>query len=72
MREYWPVTAAVSYALPGKEGNLYRFDGWEFMGFCKPWTYAGGYSNPSVANTMDDARKRLYRYVYQSKSTVLA
>ena len=36
--DYWdtPVHAAVSYALPGKEGNLYRFDGWKFYGKCGP------------------------------------
>jgi hypothetical protein len=27
---YWPVQAAVAYALPGKTGDLYRFDGWRF------------------------------------------
>jgi hypothetical protein len=70
--QYWPVQAAVSYALPGKEGNLYRFDGWEFYGHCKPWTYDGGYSNPSVANTLADARKKLYRYIYPPAATPAA
>jgi len=63
-RNYWPVTAAVSYALPGKAGNLYRLDGWRNLGFVKPWTYAGGYSNPSAANSIADGRKRLYVYPY--------
>jgi hypothetical protein len=63
-RNYWPVAAAVSYALPGQAGNLYRFDGWRNVGLVKPWTYAGGYSNPSVANGIADGRKRLYVYPY--------
>jgi hypothetical protein len=28
----WTVTAAVSYSVRGKTGNLYRFDGWELVG----------------------------------------
>jgi hypothetical protein len=63
-RNYWPVAAAVSYALPGRAGNVYRFDGWRSVGLVKPWTYAGGYSNPSVANGIADGRKRLYVYPY--------
>lgn len=63
-RNYWPIAAAVSYALPGKAGNLYRFDGWRDLGLVKPWTYAGGYSNPSLANAIADGRKRLYVYPY--------
>jgi hypothetical protein len=35
--DYWPVEAAVSYALPGKEGNLSRSDGRKFYGKCDPW-----------------------------------
>jgi len=63
-RDYWPVAAAVSYALPGKAGNLYRLDGWRSLGFVKPWKYSGGYSNPSVANNIGDGLKRLYVYPY--------
>ena len=63
-RDYWPVKAAVSYALPGKAGQTYRLDGWKFHGLCKPWTYGGGYSNPSAANSMADGVKRLYVYEY--------
>ena len=65
--DYWddPVQAAVSYALPGKAGNLYRFDGWKFYGYCKPWSSSGsGWSNPSRANGMADGIKRLYYYDY--------
>jgi len=68
--DYWdaPVHAAVSYALPGKEGNLYRFDGWKFYGKCKPWAGGGeqSWSNPSKANEMDDGIKSLWYYPYPS------
>lgn len=61
-----PVHAAVSYALPGKEGNLYRFDGWKLFGECKPWTGGATWSNPSKANEMADGKKKLYYYEYPS------
>jgi hypothetical protein len=68
--DYWdtPVHAAVSYGLPGKEGNLYRFDGWKFYGKCKPWEGGGeeSWSNPSKANEMDDGIKSLWYYPYPS------
>lgn len=73
--DYWatPVDAAVSYALPGKEGNLYRFDGWEYWGLCKPWSGGGdGYSNPSQANEMGDGIKKLYFYQYPSAGRDIA
>lgn len=68
-RDYWPVKAAVSYSLPGRQGNVYRFDGWRCVGPVKPWTYAGGYSNPSVANSMADGLKRLYVYEYDNATS---
>lgn len=61
-----PVHAAVSYALPGKEGNLYRFDGWKLYGECKPWAGGATWSNPSKANEMADGKKKLYYYEYPS------
>lgn len=71
---YWPVEAAVSYALPGKEGNLYRFDGWKFYGYCRPWAGGGeqSWSNPSKANEMDDGIKKLYYYEYPTVSRDIA
>jgi hypothetical protein len=69
---YWPVEAAVSYALPGKEGNLYRFDGWKFYGYCKPWAGGGTWSNPSKANDMADGVKKLYYYPYPSAARDIA
>ncbi len=72
--DYWdaPVRAAVSYALPGKEGNLYRFDGWKFYGYCKPWAGGGTWSKPSKANEMGDGVKKLYYYEYPSAARDLA
>jgi hypothetical protein len=61
---YWPVKAAVSYALPGREGNLYRFDGFAYHGTRKPWGGSATWSNPSVANGIGDGHKRLFIYEY--------
>ena len=66
------MRAAVSYALPGKEGNLYRFDGWKFYGSCKPWAGTGTWSNPSRANDIDDGVKKLYYYEYPSAASDIA
>lgn len=67
--DYWdePVRAAVSYALPGKTGNLYRFDGWKKYGDCKPWAGGATWSNPSKANGMDDGVKSLFYYKYPAR-----
>lgn len=62
--EYWPVKAAVSYALPGREGNLYQFDGWKKHGTCRPWAGGGTWSRPSKANEMGDGVKTLFVYEY--------
>ena len=66
--DYWPVEAAVSYALPGKVGNLYRFDGWAHLGEVKPWMGSkdgnGGWSKPSKANRIADGKKRIFVYKY--------
>ena len=64
--DYWdgPVAAAVSYALPGGQGNLYRFDGWRKFGDCRPWGGGGTWSKPSKANAMGDGRKSLFVYEY--------
>ncbi|GAA1623975.1 hypothetical protein GCM10009733_020770 [Nonomuraea maheshkhaliensis] len=67
--DYWPVKAAVSYALPGKTGNLYRFDGWQKAGACKPWAGGGTWSKPSKANAMADGIKSVFVYEYPSITT---
>jgi hypothetical protein len=63
---YWdePPQAAVSYCLPGKTGNLYRFDGWRKYGDCRPWAGGGTWSRPSKANGLADGVKGLYFYEY--------
>lgn len=68
--EHWPVQAAVSYALPGKVGNLYRFDGWRNAGKCKPWAGGGTWSNPSKANSIADGVKSVFVYEYPAQVEV--
>jgi hypothetical protein len=65
----WRVEAAISYALPRsddgrRQGNLYRFDGWQDLGFTRPWGGAPGWGNASVANGIGDGRKRVFLYRY--------
>lgn len=66
--DYWPVHAAVSYGLPGKAGNLYRFDGWRKVGPCRPWAGAATWSNPSRANAIADGVKTLWVYEYPDRA----
>lgn len=69
--DYWdaPVQAAVSYVLPGKWGNLYRFDGWRKYGDCRPWAGGGTWSKPSKANEMGDGVKKLYYFEYPAPTS---
>lgn len=60
----WPVTAAISYALPGKAGNVYRFDGWDRIGETNPWGGNTGWGNPSKADQIADGRKVIWLYRY--------
>ncbi len=60
----WDVQAAISYALPGKAGNLYRFDGWDRLGTTNPWGGSTGWSGPSKANAIADGRKTIWLYRY--------
>lgn len=60
----WPVAAAVSYALPGRTGDLYRFDGWERVGAVKPSAGGGTWSTSPKVNTVADGVKTLWRYRY--------
>lgn len=62
--EHWPAAAAVSYALPGRSGNLYRFDGWTFVRWTKPSSGGGTWSGPGRANGVGDGRKGLWIYRY--------
>jgi hypothetical protein len=60
----WPVTAAISYALPGKTGNVYRFDGWDRIGETNPWGGSTGWGNPSKADQIANGRKVIWLYRY--------
>ena len=60
------MRSAVAYALPGKAGNLYRFDGWIDLGPRKPWAGGATWSRPSVANRIDDGVKNLWAYPYDA------
>jgi len=62
----WPFVAAYSYAVPGTEGDIYRFDGWEKVGRRRK---AGAgksstWSNASATDEIGDGVKTLWRYVY--------
>jgi hypothetical protein len=65
---YWPVDAAVCYALPGKTGNLYRFDGWQKVGQRPPSGGGGTWSRRPAANALADGRKTLWMYRYQEET----
>ena len=56
----WPVRAAVSYALPGTAGALYRFDGWRRVGRCRPWAGGATWSQPARVNDVGDGVKTLW------------
>lgn len=62
---YWPVTAAVSYAMPGTTGDMYRFDGWTRWGRCKVSSGGGTWAirNPKVSQIADGV-KTLWFYPY--------
>jgi hypothetical protein len=65
--QYWPVDAAVSYALPGKAGNLYRFDGWTRWGTVKARKGPQGgssWSGPSKAQDIADGVMTVWYYPY--------
>ena len=63
---YWPVDAAVAYALPGTagRGDLYRFDGWTRVRDCRPWSGGATWSGPSRANAIGDGVKSLWLWRY--------
>lgn len=60
----WELKAAISYALPGKAGNLYRFDGWEPLGETEPWGGSTGWGKQSAANGIGDGKKKVWLYRY--------
>lgn len=62
-----PLKAAVSYAMPGKLGDIYRFDGWRFVKFCKKASPGKGstWAKGSATDDIDDGKKGLWIYDYQ-------
>lgn len=69
---HWPVRAAVSYAIPGTLGDIYRFDGWRRVKVCKPARpgKSSTWSNPSAADQIGDGKKTLWIFDYPQEVTV--
>lgn len=61
---YWPVSMAVAYSLPGRTGDLYRFDGWTRVGPRRPSAGGGTWSNTPAANAIADGVKTLWVWRY--------
>lgn len=68
---YWPVKAAISYAMPGTPGNIYRFDGWERIGKCRVSPGGGTWTikDPKVSRIADGI-KTLWVYRYEAVGAV--
>lgn len=61
----WNVGTAVSYAIPGTPGDLYRFDGWERIGQMKRSQGGGTWTKPDpAASLIGDGKKTLWVYRY--------
>lgn len=60
----WPPAAAVSYALPGRTGDLYRFDGWRRVGEVRPSGGGGTWSASPAVNDIANGRKVLWVFDY--------
>jgi hypothetical protein len=58
---YWQPPLAVSYAMPGTKGDIYRFDGWTRVGVRRPSGGGGTWTRtrPSV-NDIADGVKTLW------------
>lgn len=70
----WPFVAAYSYAVPGAEGDIYRFDGWEKVGRRRKANAGSSstWSKPSATDGIADGVKTLWRYVYPHQSDAAA
>lgn len=62
--EHWTPGLLASYSLPGKTGDLYRFDGWTFVRWTKPSRPGPGstWSKPSRSDAVANGRKGLWVY----------
>ena len=67
---YWPVSAAVSYSLPGTKGDIYRFDGWRFVKHVKRSSPGKGstWAKPSASDVIGDGIKGLWIYDYPEEA----
>lgn len=67
---YWPVQAAISYAIPGTPGDIYRFDGWERVKTVKRSSPGRNstWSKPSASDEIGDGIKTLWRFVYPQEA----
>ncbi|MPZ13785.1 MAG: hypothetical protein GEU73_05075 [Chloroflexi bacterium] len=67
---YWRPAAAISYAMPGTKGDLYRFDGWENWGKCKVSRGGGTWTlkAPKVSQ-IGDGVKTLWGYRFEGAAS---
>ena len=56
-----PTRALVTYSMPGRTGDLYRFDSWFRVRGCKPWGGGATWSGPSRVDSLG-ADKALWVY----------
>jgi hypothetical protein len=59
---HWTPELLVSYAMPGKTGDIYRFDGWTFVRWTKPAKPGASstWSHSSATDQLGDGRKGLW------------
>lgn len=67
---HWTPDAVVSYALPGKQGHIYRTDGWTKVRKGKKASPGKGstWATGSAADEIGDGRKTLWMYRYGEAS----
>lgn len=70
---HWSVGMAVSYALPGTTGELYRHDGWTFVRWVKPSSPGKGstWAKPSRSDAIGDGRKGLWVWRYADRPALV-
>lgn len=64
----WQVQHAISYALPGTPGRVYRFDGWSQVATTGPWRGSTGWSGPGRTDHIADGRKGVWLYTYDQEA----
>lgn len=66
---HWPVKYAISYSIPGYNGNVYRFDGWTKVKDCKRSSPGKGstWAKGSATDAIGDGKKGLYVYRYPAE-----